>query len=399
MHVVNVRKICVVTGTRAEYGLLRWLLEEINVSSNTELQLVVTGSHLEPEFGETFRDIELDGFTISRKVPLELTNDSPLGVAHSLALAVIGMAETFSELSPDLLVVLGDRYEILAAAQAAMLLNVPIAHIHGGERTEGAIDEAIRHAVTKLSHLHFASCEEYEKRIIQLGENPLRVWNTGSIALDNFEKLNLITRSELLDTLNMEERRYLVLCTLHPETLQEISPDQFISPLLSVLSELEEANIIFTLGNADAGGKQINDAIKQFVTQHPNNTRVVISLGQVRYISALKSADLVVGNSSSGIVEAPSAGTVVINIGDRQRGRVRSNNIIDVSNTESEIRVALEKGLSVEVQNQAARVISPFGLPGASKKIFDVIANHDLDGILNKVFFDLNNENPNQGEE
>jgi UDP-hydrolysing UDP-N-acetyl-D-glucosamine 2-epimerase len=393
----NARKICVVTGTRAEYGLLRWLLEDIDTSPNTELQLVVTGSHLEPEFGETFQEIELDGFTISRTVPLELTNDSTLGVARSLALAVRGMAETFSDLSPDLLVVLGDRYEILGAAQAAMLLNIPIAHIHGGERTEGAIDEAIRHAVTKLSHLHFASCEEYAKRIIQLGENPLRVWNTGSIALDNFEKLNLLSRPELLATLDLEERTHLVLSTMHSETLQDVTPDQFISPLLGALSDLQDANIIFTLGNADAGGKQINDAIKQFAAQHQVCTRVVTSLGQTRYISALKSADIVVGNSSSGIVEAPSAGTVVINIGDRQRGRLRSSNIIDIPNTESEIRKALEKGLSSEIQTLALRVRSPFGLPGASKKIFDVIANYDLRGILQKEFFDLNSKNLNQG--
>ena len=214
----DVRKICVVTGTRAEYGLLRWLLEKIDASPNTELQLVVTGSHLEAEFGET-----LDGFNIAKKVPLELTNNSPNGVANSLSLAVSGMAEAFSQLSPDLIVLLGDRYEILGAAQSAMLLNIPIAHIHGGERTEGAIDEAIRHAVTKLSHLHFASCEEYKNRIIQLGENPRRVWNTGAIALDNFEKLRLYTRQELLKTMDLTDRRHLILCTMHAETLQKFS--------------------------------------------------------------------------------------------------------------------------------------------------------------------------------
>jgi UDP-hydrolysing UDP-N-acetyl-D-glucosamine 2-epimerase len=395
----SARKICVVTGTRAEYGLLRWLLEKIDTSPDTELQLVVTGSHLEAEFGETFRDIELDGFVISKKVPLELTNDSSIGVAQSLAMAVIGLSEAFSNLKPDLLVVLGDRYEILGAAQAAMLLNIPIAHIHGGERTEGAIDEAIRHAVTKLSHLHFASCEEYEKRIIQLGENPLRVWNTGSIALDNFEKLDLVTREDLLAVLNLEERRYLILCTMHSETLQGTSTDQFIAPVLKALSELQDTNIIFTLGNADAGGKQINDAIKKFASEYPASMRVVTSLGQVRYLSALKASDIVLGNSSSGIVEAPSAGTVVVNIGDRQRGRLRSKNIIDVSNTDSEIRSALKKGLSDEMQNEASHVHSPFGKPGASEKIFDVIAHYELEGILHKEFFDLNDKNLNEGAE
>ena len=393
----DVRKICVVTGTRAEYGLLRWLLEKIDASPNTELQLVVTGSHLEPEFGETFREIELDGFNIAKKVPLELTNNSPNGVANSLSLAVSGMAEAFSQLSPDLIVLLDDRYEILGAAQSAMLLNIPIAHIHGGERTEGAIDEAIRHAVTKLSHLHFASCEEYKNRIIQLGENPRRVWNTGAIALDNFEKLRLYTRQELLKTMDLTDRRHLILCTMHAETLQKFSAFQFISPLLSALSEMQDANIIFTLGNADAGGKQINEAITSFANNNRTNTRVETSLGQVRYISALKAADIVVGNSSSGIVEAPSAGTVVVNIGDRQRGRLRSNNIIDVLNTQSEILSAIEKGLSTEMQNLAKHVLSPFGTPGASGRIFEVIKNFDLREILKKQFFDLPNSDQNIG--
>ena len=278
-----------------------------------------------------------------------------------------------------------------------MLLNIPIAHIHGGERTEGAIDEAIRHAVTKLSHLHFASCEEYKNRIIQLGENPRRVWNTGAIALDNFEKLRLYTRQELLKTMDLTDRRHLILCTMHAETLQKFSAFQFISPLLSALSEMQDANIIFTLGNADAGGKQINEAITSFANNNRTNTRVETSLGQVRYISALKAADIVVGNSSSGIVEAPSAGTVVVNIGDRQRGRLRSNNIIDVLNIQSEILSAIEKGLSTEMQNLAKHVLSPFGTPGASGRIFEVIKNFDLREILKKQFFDLPNSVQNIG--
>ena len=385
----DVRKICVVTGTRAEYGLLRWLLEKIDVSPSTELQLVVTGSHLELEFGETFRDIESDGFTIAKKVSLELTNDTTIGIAQSLSLAIQGMAEAFLDLNPDLLVVLGDRYEILGAAQAAMVLNIPIAHIHGGERTEGAIDEAIRHAVTKLSHLHFASCDEYRKRIIQLGEDPQRVWNTGSVALDNFEKLKLMSRQELLQIMELSDRKQLILCTMHSETLQTLGGQQFIRPLLNALSNFPEANIIFTLGNADAGGYQINEAIKNYSNDHPDNTRVATSLGQVRYISALKAADIVVGNSSSGIVEAPSAGTVVVNIGERQRGRLRSSNIIDVPNNELEIRTAIDKGLSPEMQSSAKRVQSPFGQPGASEKIFEVLANYNLEGILHKRFFDV----------
>ena len=385
----DVRKICVVTGTRAEYGLLRWLLEKIDVSPSTELQLVVTGSHLELEFGETFRDIESDGFTITKKVSLELTNDTTIGIAQSLSLAIRGMAEAFLDLNPDLLVVLGDRYEILGAAQAAMVLNIPIAHIHGGERTEGAIDEAIRHAVTKLSHLHFASCDEYRNRIIQLGEDPQRVWNTGSVALDNFEKLKLMSRQELLQTMELSDRQQLILCTMHSETLQSLSAQQFIRPLLNALSNFPEANIIFTLGNADAGGHQINEVIKNYSDNHPENTRVATSLGQVRYISALKAADIVVGNSSSGIVEAPSAGTVVVNIGERQRGRLRSSNIIDVPNNELEIRTAIDKGLSPEMQSSAKRVQSPFGQPGASEKIFEVLANYNLERILHKRFFDV----------
>ena len=383
------RVICVVTGTRAEYGLLRCLLQMLEKSENAELRIVVTGSHLEPYFGNTYKMIVEDGFTITRKVPLALLSDSPLNVATALSTAVQGLAEAFESIKPDLLVVLGDRYEILGAAQAAMILQIPIAHIHGGERTEGAIDEAIRHALTKMSHLHFASCSEYRTRIIQLGENPKYVWDTGSIALDNFENLQNISKSEILLSLKLQEQQHLILCTMHPETLLKMRANEFISPLLEALSGITNANIIFTLGNADAEGKEINEAIQKFSRMNPSNTRVEPSLGQTRYLNALKAANLMVGNSSSGIVEASSAGTMVVNIGNRQKGRIRSENVLDVANSKSEIQKAIELGLTMEKQEMAKMVVSPFGKPGASKKIYDVITQIDIEGILQKRFHDI----------
>jgi GDP/UDP-N,N'-diacetylbacillosamine 2-epimerase (hydrolysing) len=383
------RVICVVTGTRAEYGLLKNLMRMLEKSENAELKIVATGSHLEPYFGDTYKMIIEDGFMITKQVPLALVSDSPLSIAASLSTAVSELAKAFESIKPDLLVILGDRYEILGAAQAALILQIPMAHIHGGERTEGAIDEAIRHSLTKMSHLHFASCSEYRTRIIQLGENPKYVWNTGSIALDNFKNLNDISRTELLKSLNLREREHLILCTMHPETLLKISANDFISPLLQSLLEIPDANFIFTLGNADADGREINKAIQKFAKLNPSNTRVESSLGQTRYLNALKAANLVVGNSSSGIVEASSAGTVVVNIGDRQKGRIRSVNIIDVANSKSKIQNAIELGLSREMQELAKTTVSPYGKPGASKKIYDVITQIDLVGILRKNFYDI----------
>jgi GDP/UDP-N,N'-diacetylbacillosamine 2-epimerase (hydrolysing) len=383
------RVICVVTGTRAEYGLLKNLLRMLDKSENVELKIVATGSHLEPYFGETYKMIIEDGFIISKQVPLALVDDSPLSITASLSTAVSELAKAFESIKPDLMVMLGDRYEILGAAQAALILQIPIAHIHGGEQTEGAIDEAIRHSLTKMSHLHFASCSEYRNRIIQLGENPRYVWNTGSIALDNFKNLKKISRNEILKSLNLEEREYLILCTMHPETLLKINANDFVSPLLQSLSEIPDANFIFTLGNADAGGREINEAIRKFATLNPSNARVESSLGQTKYLNALKAANLVVGNSSSGIVEASSAGTVVVNIGDRQKGRIRSANIIDVPNSKSKIQNAIELGLSREMQDLATTIVSPYGKPGASKKIYDVITQFSLVGILQKSFYDI----------
>lgn len=382
------RRICVVSGTRADYGLLYWLMQELRDDPAIELQLVVTGAHLSPEFGLTYRVAEADGFEIAAKVEMLLSGDTPVAVAKSMGLATIGFGEVFDRLRPDLLVVLGDRFEILAAAQAAMLTRVPIAHIHGGETTEGAIDEAIRHALTKMAHLHFTAAEPYRRRVIQLGEHPDRVFNVGALGLDNMRRLKLLTRPELEGELGIVLSQPLFAVTYHPATLQSQDPSIPMAALLSALEQFPSAALVLTGANADPRGRVINDMIGQFVARYPGRAVAATSLGQLRYLSLLRHADCVIGNSSSGILEAPAIGTPTVNVGDRQRGRLRPASVIDTEESADRIVAAIRRALTPEFRAVAATCATPFGDGHAAERIKDILALQPLDTLLAKRFYD-----------
>ncbi|MBS3964066.1 MAG: UDP-N-acetylglucosamine 2-epimerase (hydrolyzing), partial [Methylomonas sp.] len=323
-----VRKICVVTGSRADYGLLYWLMKDIQADAGLELQLVATGMHLSPEFGSTWQQIAADGFNISHKVEMLLSSDTPVGISKAMGLSLIGFADALAALQPDIVVVLGDRFEIFAAAQAAMNLRIPLAHIHGGELSEGAVDDAIRHALTKLSHLHFTATETYRHRVIQLGEQPERVFNVGAPGLDNIHRLPLLDRAALEDSIGFRLGAKNFLVTFHPVTLEKQTAGEQFEALLQALDGFDDAHILFTHSNADADGRAMAGLIEAYRAKHPDRVAVFVSLGSVRYLSAMRHVDAVVGNSSSGIIEAPALGVATVNIGDRQRGRLCANSVI-----------------------------------------------------------------------
>jgi UDP-hydrolysing UDP-N-acetyl-D-glucosamine 2-epimerase len=383
------RKICVFTGTRAEYGLLYWLLKEMQADSRIDLKVLVSGSHLEPEFGETWREITADGFAIDAKVDMHLDSDAPVAVAKSMALGLAGCADALDQLKPDLLVVLGDRYEALAVAEAALLLRIPIAHIHGGEATEGAIDEQIRHAITKMAHLHFAAAEPYRERILQMGEAPERVFTAGAPGLDHIGNIKLLGRSDLERKLGFRFGERNLLVTYHPATLDRASPVISFRRLLDALDHLPEVNVVITKSNADVGGRAINAAIDTYAGERRERVLAVSSLGQQRYLSVIAQVDAVVGNSSSGIIEAPAMGKPTVNIGPRQQGRVRAPSVIDCADSTDAILAAIECALSPSAQAIAARRESPYGRGGASKRIKDVLATVELDFLLAKRFHPL----------
>jgi len=383
-----VRKICVITGSRAEFGLLRWLMEAIDRSPAMTLQVVATGSHLSPEFGLTYREIEAAGFAIDRKVEMLLSSDTSVGVTKSIGLGLIGMADALRELDPDLVVLLGDRYEILAAATAVMIAHKSIAHLHGGEKTEGAFDDAIRHAITKMSHLHFVATEEYRRRVIQLGEDPARVHLVGALGLDSLKRLKLMERPELEESLDFRLGKRNLLVTFHPETLLPGLAERHTGELLDALDTLDDVSIVFTLPNADTEGRKITSMIEAFVATHPN-ARSYVSLGQLRYLSLVSLVDAVVGNSSSGIIEVPSLGKPTIDIGDRQKGRVRAASVIDCEPRRDDILKALSTALAPEFRAQLANVVNPYGSGGASEAIARVIEGCDLSGMMQKRFHDL----------
>ena len=383
------RKICVVTGSRAEYGLLYWIIRNIQDAKSLELQLVVTGMHLSPEFGSTYRQIENDGFRITRKVEMLLSSDTPSGIAKSMGLGISGFGEIYEALQPDIVLMLGDRFELLAAASAALVAALPIAHIHGGEVTQGAFDEAIRHSISKMSHLHFTSTDAYRRRVIQLGEHPDRVFNVGAPGLDNIERLKLLSRSELEGAIGMELGSCSLLVTWHPVTLEPGRTRTDCQVLLNVLDQVDGLKVIFTKANADTEGSIINQLIDEYVSDHSNQAVVHTSLGQVRYLSAVKHVDGVVGNSSSGIIEAPSFQTGTINIGDRQYGRVRADSVIDCETTEESIRSALKLLFSREFIERLRMVKNPHGGGDVAGKIVRVLQTYPIDNIIKKLFFDL----------
>jgi len=383
------RKICVFTGTRAEYGLLYWLLKEMQADPRIDLKVLVSGSHLEPEFGETWREIAADGFPIDAKVDMHLDSDAPVAVAKSMALGLAGCAETLDRLKPDLLVVLGDRYEALAVTEAALLLQIPIAHIHGGEATEGAIDEQMRHAITKMAHVHFAAAEPYRERIVQMGEAPERVFTVGAPGLDHIGNTKLLSRSELECKLGFRFSERNLLVTYHPATLDRANPVTSFQRLLDALDRLPEVNIVITKSNADVGGHAINAAIDTYAGERRERVLAVSSLGQQRYLSVIAQVDAVVGNSSSGIIEAPAMGKPTVNIGPRQQGRVRAPSVIDCADNTDAILAAIGCALSPAAQAIAAQRESPYGRGGASKRIKDVLATVELDFLVVKRFHRL----------
>jgi GDP/UDP-N,N'-diacetylbacillosamine 2-epimerase (hydrolysing) len=382
------RKICVITGARAEYGLLRWVMQGIKDEPALTLQIIVTGMHLSPEFGLTYREIEQDGFKIDRKVEMLTSSDTPVGIAKSMGLGLIGFADALNELMPDLIVVLGDRFEIFSAVAAALVARVPVAHLHGGETTEGAFDEAIRHSITKMSHLHFVAAEEYRQRVIQLGEQPDRVFLVGGLGIDGIKRLKLLDREELESSLDFKLGKKTLLITFHPVTLEAATSADQMAELLAALAERHDTQLIFTMPNADTDGRVLITMVEQFVAQH-TNARAYSSLGQLRYLSCIAHVDGVVGNSSSGLLEVPSFRKGTINIGDRQRGRLLAASVINCKPSRQSISAALGRLYEADFQASLNLVTPPYGEGGASEKVVETIKLYTFDGIAKKVFHDL----------
>ncbi len=381
--------ISILTATRAEYGLLKPLIKKLNAEAEYDVRIVATGAHLSPEFGLTYREIEADGFTIDKKIEILLSADTPTAISKSMALAIIGFADYFEMLQPDLLLVLGDRYETLAVAIAASNQGIPIAHLYGGETTEGAIDESIRHAITKLSYLHFTSTVDYRRRVIQLGEQPERVYHVGSLGVENILSEQLLSKQALQDSLQINLTKPYAVVTFHPVTLEKGSASQQITALLEVCKQKSNMNFIFTLANADAEGRIINQYINQYAAQNAN-IFAFVSLGMKRYLSALKYCEMVIGNSSSGLTEAPSFGVPTINIGDRQKGRIQAQSILNCQPTKQSIQLAFEKALSPAFREQSQNTQNPYVKDNTAQSIVDNIKKNLLIRKINlkKKFYD-----------
>jgi len=384
------RRICVVTGSRADYGLLFWLMKAIADDKALELQVAATGSHLSPEFGLTAREIEADGFRIAAKVEMLLSSDTPVAIAKSIGLGVIGFADAFARLAPDVVVVLGDRFEILAAAQAALVARIPIAHIHGGEVSEHAVDESIRHAITKMAHWHFTAAEPYRKRVVQMGEMPGRVFNSGAPGLDHLAKTEWLTRAALEKKLGLRLGSPLFVVTYHPATLSNEKPEAAMDELLAALEEFPGATLVFTHPNADAGGRALIKRIEKFAARHAKRAKAFVSLGQRTYLSLMREADVVVGNSSSGLTEAPALRKATVNIGDRQKGRLKATSVIDAKERREDIARALRKALSPKFRRGLAKTESLYGVGDASRAILERL-KAELPRVQ-KPFFDVSHE-------
>lgn len=388
------KKICVVTTTRAEYGLLYWLMKGLEEDPDFKLQLVVTGTHLSAEFGSTIDNIREDGFKIDRSFNMELQDDTPEGITNSLAIALKGFATSFKTLEPDLIIILGDRFEILGAATAALIAKIPVAHIHGGELSMGAIDDSIRHAVSKIAYFHFTATDTYRKRVIQLGEQANRVINVGGLGLDNIHKLKLLGKKSLEENLNIKFQKFNLLITYHPETLNPDDGKNHFFNLLQVLKDLKNTLCIFTMPNADAGHRDMIALLEEYVSHNPHSSVLFQSLGQLKYLSTMKWVDAVVGNSSSGIIEAPSMKVATINIGDRQKGRLAAESIIHCDPEKESIEKAFKKLHSQKFQDSLSQVQNPYGNGGAAKKIIKFLKTCQLDAIKPKEFKDINQLNP-----
>lgn len=384
------RKICFITGTRAEYGLLSRLMKMVQDDASTQLQLIATNMHLSPKYGNTYQEIERDGFSIDKKIPiLEEGKDDANATLKSMAKALAGFADAYDELKPDLVVVLGDRYEILAAATAALIERIPIAHIHGGEITEGAYDDAIRHSITKMSHLHFASTEEYRKRIIQLGEQPDTVWYVGAIGVENIKKLPLMDKEEIEESIQFKLDGNTLLVTYHPVTLGAHSAEHDIKEFLAALEERKDLRIVFTMPNSDTGAQAIVDAINAFVANNRDRAVSYKSLGVKRYLSVMKYVGAVVGNSSSGLVEVPSFGIPTLNIGDRQKGRIAADSVCNCDTDKGSILQGLDTIMSPVFKQKAAATHNPYDKEGTAQAIFNVLSTYPLNQLKQKHFYDI----------
>lgn len=382
------RKICFVTGTRAEYGLLSRLMRLVKEDKKLRLQVIATNMHLMPEYGETYKEIEKDGFTIDKKVYMHKPSDDAHGIISSMAEEMQGMNDALAELKPDILVLLGDRYEILVAAQVALIHRVPIAHIHGGEVTEGAFDDAIRHSVTKMSSLHFTSCEEYRHRVIQMGEQPSRVFDVGSLGVENIKAVPLMTKDELEASLDFKIDTQTILVTYHPVTLGG-DPAKDIREFLDALDQFKDLKVIFTMPNSDTGRDAIALAVENYVEKHSNSAKAYTSLGLKRYLSTLQFVKAAVGNSSSGIIEVPSFGIPTLNIGDRQKGRLASKSVVNCGTSKDEVIAGLNLCLSEEMQKEAKTYENPYAKPDTANLIYQELKNVELAGLNLKTFYDL----------
>lgn len=381
------KNIAVFTGTRAEYGLLFWLLKDIQADPKLNLQLIVSGMHLSPEFGETYQQIEQDGFNITEKIEILLSSNSPIGTAKSMGLGILGFSDAFSRIKPDVLVILGDRFEALAAAQTAMILRIPVIHLHGGEITEGAYDDAIRHAITKLSYLHGTSTEEYRQRVIQLGEHPERVKNIGAIGLDHLKRGQFLELQELSKSLNFKLEKPYFLVTYHPVTLADESPEKSFQAILDALDKYPGYQIILTYPNADDGGRRIIPMLEAYAIENPERILAIPSLGQLRYLSAVKHAAAVIGNSSSGIIEVPSFNVPTVNIGVRQKGRLAAESVLNCSADSNSIYETIQLALSKYNDLDNKKIINPYGQGDSSSQVIDMIKTLHFEPC--KRFYDL----------
>ena len=388
------RMICVFTGTRAEYGLLRLVMQSIQNSPDLTLQILATGMHLSPEFGMTIQEIRDDGFKPDETVEILLSGDTPTAICKSMGLALIAYGEAIQRLQPDIIVVLGDRFETFCMAAAAQVCRVPLAHIHGGETTEGAVDEAFRHSITKMSHLHFTSTEEYRRRVIQLGEHPDRVFNVGAIGIENTRKLHLLSKEKLEKDIGFDLGNRYALVTFHPVTLEQSTAEDQFKSLLNALDQViadsnEPMKIIFTKANADTEGRTINRLVDNYVTKHPDKAIAFTSMGQIRYLSAMKHAAVVVGNSSSGIIEAPSFSIPTVNIGDRQKGRIQAASVLNCLPQESAIRNTVTRALSPEFRKSISSISNSYERPNTCATTVGLLTDTPIESLSKKAFFDL----------
>jgi len=386
------RKIAVFTGTRAEYGLLYWVMKSLHESADSELQLLVGGMHLSPEFGYTVTQIEKDGFHITERLEFLLSSDSPVAISKSMGLAIMCAAEAFERHSPDLLVILGDRFESMAIAQAAMIARVPIAHIHGGETTEGLIDEAVRHSITKMSHLHFTAAEAYRKRVIQLGEHPERVFNTGAPGIDSIKKLSLISKDNLSKAVGFNLDKPYFVVTYHPVTLESGGGSISLEYLLAALDQYPEHQLVISYPNADTDGRRLIKILDEYQALNPHRVFLVRSLGQLKYLSVVKHCVAVLGNSSSGLIEAPTFGVPTLNIGNRQKGRLCGETVISCGESKEEVLEGMRKVMDSDFQQYCRLAVNPYGIGNSSEKIVEKLLSYSLDNIIEKSFFNMDCE-------